>query len=450
MKYTAIQILILTTMLAGSCRKYLDGKPDGRLAVPKTITDFQALLDNTSIMNITQPAGDISADAYYLLPATWTSRGLTARNLYIWDRDVFNETDNNDWSRSYGIVYYSNIVLDGYNKFSAEDPNPEWDYLKGQAHFFRAFAFHELLQEFAKPFDPATSAGDAGIPLRLNPDINIPSTRATVEQSYQQVISDATHSISLLPLTPLVKTRPSRTAAYALLARVYLNMGNYSKALLYADSALQLQSDLLDLNCTCINKNATYPFSPSNEEVILYCHQFGLGIISPTTARTDTLLYASYHQDDWRKIAYFRSNTDGSHGFKGSYAGSSANFSGLATDELYLIRAETQVRLNHVPEGLDALNALLEKRYKTGTFTPYAGLSQQQALSLILEERRKELFFRGVRWSDLRRLNKEPALAISLHRVLDNQTYTLPPNSPGYVLPIPLKVINLTGMEQNP
>jgi len=72
-----------------------------------------------------------------------------------------------------------------------------------------------------------------------------------------------------------------------------------------------------------------------------------------------------------------------------------------------------------------------------------------EALDTILVERRKELAFRGLRWSDLRRLNKE-GWGIMLNRNLNGVPYTLPPNSELYTLPIPPDVIQLSGIMQNP
>jgi hypothetical protein len=66
-----------------------------------------------------------------------------------------------------------------------------------------------------------------------------------------------------------------------------------------------------------------------------------------------------------------------------------------------------------------------------------------------LLERRRELLFRGLRFTDLLRLNKE-GYQIALLRNLNGQQYALPPNSPLYVLPIPPDEIALTGEEQNP
>jgi hypothetical protein len=123
----------------------------------------------------------------------------------------------------------------------------------------------------------------------------------------------------------------------------------------------------------------------------------------------------------------------------------------LATDEIYLIRGECYARAGNKDAALTDLNTLMIKRWKNnGTWVPFTATDANDALGKILTERRKELCFRGTRWSDLRRSNKEAQFAITLTRVVNLQTYTLPPNDQRYVLPLPPDVIRLTGMPQNP
>jgi hypothetical protein len=96
------------------------------------------------------------------------------------------------------------------------------------------------------------------------------------------------------------------------------------------------------------------------------------------------------------------------------------------------------------------LNYLLSKRYRTvPVFTPLTAATAEEALQIVLRERRKELVGRGLRWYDLRRLNKDPRFAQTLTRVVNGQTYILPPNDPRYTHLIPFEVIALTGMQQN-
>jgi hypothetical protein len=64
-------------------------------------------------------------------------------------------------------------------------------------------------------------------------------------------------------------------------------------------------------------------------------------------------------------------------------------------DELYLIAAESYARTNDIAHAMDMLNSLLITRWKTGTFVPFSASTKEEALQIIKEERRKELFQRN-------------------------------------------------------
>jgi starch-binding outer membrane protein, SusD/RagB family len=95
------------------------------------------------------------------------------------------------------------------------------------------------------------------------------------------------------------------------------------------------------------------------------------------------------------------------------------------------------------------LNKLLEHRYKPGTFHPLRTSSKDSALMLVLQERRKELAFRGLRWTDLRRLNKEHA-AQTIRRFVEGVYYVLQPNDLRYTFPYPDDALAGGKMVQNP
>jgi hypothetical protein len=116
---------------------------------------------------------------------------------------------------------------------------------------------------------------------------------------------------------------------------------------------------------------------------------------------------------------------------------------------MYLTRAECYARKGAITEAMNDLNALMIKRWKNdGSFKPFTATSMTQALAYILAERQKELIYRGLRWMDLRRLNMANA-QITPMRFLDNTIYTLAPNSPRYVYPIPVQEIEINPMAQN-
>jgi len=233
-KYFLI-VFILGALL--SCKKdWLDAKPDISLTVPTTIKDYQALLDNSdNIFNINYPTlGEIGTDDYYISYNNWQSLfTATEKNAYIWASDVYNGETNMDWNNSYTIVYNANIVLDGIKAIQPDAATQsDWNNVVGSALFYRSLAFYNLAQLFASPYDATTASIDLGIPLRLTSDVNEPSVRASVEQTYTQIINDLIASIPLLPATPLHKSRPSKPSAYALLARTYLSMNKYHEAYL--------------------------------------------------------------------------------------------------------------------------------------------------------------------------------------------------------------------------
>lgn len=444
------KIIFAVVALSGvyGCKKYLDEKPNQSYTVPVKVADFQALLDYYPKMNNNDPgSGEISSADYYLLDETW--QGLSTqyfRDMYTWQKDNLFAPGTNEWQACYATVYVANEVLDGLKGIApAITIRADYNNVKGQALVFRAKSFLQIAAVWALAYDEKSAATDQGIPLRLNGDFNLLSVRSTVKETYTRIIQDLKESIPLLPVKPLALQRPSRPAAYALLARTYLFMRDYVNAGLYADSCLLLYNKLIDFNT--LDKTATYPVQRFNPEVIMESYIPAPGPINAKRARIDSFLYQSYQNQDLRKSLFFKDNGDGTHAFKGSYEGGVLLFSGVATDEMYLTRAEASARQGDTNAALNDLNALLKYRF-TGDFTPLKALSSGEALTLVINERRKELLMRGLRWMDIKRLNKEGA-GITLVRKINGQTYSLPANDLRYALPLPDDIISLSGMKQN-
>ncbi len=442
-------ILAALMLSTGACKKFLDEKPDKKIATPQTLDDLEGLLENYSTLNTRFPAAaEISADNYYLNDAGWSSASEFHRTLYIWNK--FDEPGG-EWSSPYNNIFYANLLLESINEMNYDiSLQQRANQVKGEALFLRAINLLALAQLFAPPYNKNTAATDPGLPLRLNTDYNEISRRASVSQTYEQIITDIKLAVPLLSAQLSKKYRPSRPAAYALLARTFLIMQNYPLSGLYADSCLQLYNNLLDYNS--VSPSATIPFPQFHSEVIYDCRTAPPAVLAQTRAKVDTTLYQSYHLNDCRRTVFFRANSDGSFAFKGNYTGlnTAALFTGIATDEVWLTRAEALARNGNSTDALNDLNTLLQKRWKPGTFTPLAETDPSILLKIILEERRKQLLFRTIRWFDLRRLNLEQEHATILKRTVNGQQYELMPGSPRYTLQIPQRVIQMSGMMQNP
>lgn len=448
-----IWLFVFACTIIVSCKKeWIEIKSNKALDIPTSVADFQAILDNSAIMNDVRPSlGEVSADNYYLPVNIWQVWASHNKNASIWTSDIYNiiSTDNANWNYSYRQVFYSNIVLDGIDEVGAQEINTlEWNNVKGSALYFRADAFFNVSQLFTKPYS-LTFPDYPGIPLRLNPDPNVATSRSRLLETYDQMLSDLHSAVNYLPNVPLYKTRPSKPAAYALLSRLYLVMQDYNRSLVYADSCLKLYDSLLDYNT--LKSSVNFPIPGLNKEVIFQA-TISDDLQATLNCIVDSNLYRSYSSNDLRKSMFYKVNTSGQASFSGTYTGGTVGtgskaFGGIATDEVYLTRAECYARTGNVVAALKDLNSLMSKR-TSGTFVPFTANNAGEALNLILQERRKETPFRGLRWIDLRRLNSEGA-NITLTRSISGTVYSLPPNDPRYVLPIPPDVISITGITQN-
>src|ERR1700722_475300 len=355
-----IKRFLLLVMLLGvlqACHKgFLDAKPSSDLEVPTTLSDFQALLDNTTVFGLVPTLGEASADNYFFTYPYWLTLGTREKNAYVWGGDIFQGQGGQlDWNTPYHQVFYANVVLDGLGNKPSQDSVAEWNALEGAALFLRAFAFYNIAQVFAPLYADSLVNAPLGIPLRMHADINTLSTRSTIGQTYQQIIQDLDSAELFLPIgSPNnYRNRPIRIAAQAMLARVYLSMRNYSQARAYADSALQAYPTLIDYNS--LDTTMGEPIGLLNAET-LYQASFLAGAVGSTpyplalaggfypSTRIDLGLIQSYDPNDLRRVVYYNYKPPDLSDLKGSYANSFVPFGGLATDELYLIRAEGAAR----------------------------------------------------------------------------------------------------------
>jgi len=448
----------LHSLLISCDSDFLDKKPRKSLVVPETIADYQALLDNVAVMNSTPGLVEVSADDFVISTEGWNTLNETERNTYLWEKDLYGIlTVISDWNTPYQQVFYSNVVLDGIGKIKTSDTR-SLDELKGSALFFRAWAFFHLAQQFAMPYSAQNAGNLPGIPVRTTSDVDVMTGRGNIEDTYDRIVEDLQEALTLLPISVPSKTRPSKPSAAGLLAQVYLHMGDYEKALAFSTECLSHSHELLEYSMLNPSLPLAFPVAlPSgNSEVIFYSTLINFAYFNNALTQVDPELYASYKEEDLRKSLYFEKRADGTVRFRGSYTGtviSGSNggmFSGIAADEIYLLRAEANARLGNLQQASDDLNHLLSKRLKKDAFTPVSESSSSQLLLIILEEKRKELVGRGKRWSELRRLNLDPALAKNLSRDINGQRYDLPANSNRYTFPIPQAEISLNPMEQNP
>ena len=451
--WNKVLFLPLFLFCLGGCNRFLEEKSDKSLGIPVTVADYRALLNGFGNVNSNYLSmGESSSGDFSLTDPDYNGLYYDSdKRLYSWQPDYVTRTvsgGGHEWYYCYKGIYVSNSILKGLddNGLSGKGANE----VRGQALVFRAARYLDGVQVWASIYDAKTADKELGMALRLDPDMNLPSKRATVQQTYDLILSDLQAALPLLPIAESSPALPTKAAAYGLLARAYLIMGDYEKALANGQQALTLHNDLIDFND--LSAAASFPIPATNQtsrEVVFLTRMYACNIVNLNIARINKDLYEMYATGDLRKSIYFRLDDKGDVFFKGTHMGHQGLITGITSSELLLIVAECQARLGNIDKAAETLNQLMVKRWDKNSFKPYVFTDVDTALGTILNERRKELLFRGLRWSDVKRLNRDGA-GIILSREINNQEFVLPPNDKRYAIALPEDVLEMTGMEQNP
>ena len=305
-----------------------------------------------------------------------------------------------------------------------------------------------MVNAYANHYDKNTSATDHGVPLMLDKEINKSNLeRATVQQVYDQILIDLDTAALYLPSKQKTAYRASKPVGLGMLARMYLYMGEYNEALKYAKLSLAENSSLLDLkNYSVVDPDKSIgrinvPYGADNPEHIyirLAPWTFGF---SGTAFGSDELVALYDHDNDMRFKLFFSNYAWGvnyDHYLWLPYI--YANMA-MSVPEVILIAAECEARVGSKDQAMLYLDQLLE--YRIVGYQPQTAATNQEALDKVLAERRKEMCMLGcTRVIDLKRLNREPRYAKTITHVANGQTFTLEPNSPRYIFPIPPKVLS--------
>lgn len=446
-------------MSFASCKKFLDIRPKGIL-IPQTAQEYENLLNGYGVIEGADYYPVYMTDDAFLpdsasgeLPGLSTLRA-PARNLYTFQSAIFGESEDDVlWEGSYTRLYYYNVL--DKNVLTATNATEEQKQaIRAEALMGRAFEYLTLINAYAVHYDPQTMSTDPGVPLLLDEDINKKDlTRATVEEVYKQIETDLLEAAKYLPTTPKINAfRASLPGCHGLLARMYLCMGNYTEALKYANKVLEHNSFLLDLKQYKV-VNIHQRFGRTNvqegtanaENIYIRWDRRTIGASGNIFGSKD-LLGLFNKEKDQRFLLYF-SNIP--YGISSDYylwvPYLEANLA-IATPEMYLTAAECEARIGEPQRAMTLINNLRDKRIFDNV--PLTATSKDDALEKVLEERRRELAMTGCfRLTDLKRLNKDPRFAKTIkHNIFDADkntlvTYTLLPNDPKYILPIPPRVL---------
>lgn len=417
-----------------ACENLLDPKPhqyisdeislDSDQNVKKVLTGAYSQFDDPAIYGgcILRNSELLGADDECL----WTGVYAGPRQIFKKQMDASNEDVTSLWLESYEVINIANNVLSALDVVNEADR----ERVEGEALFLRSLIFFDLVRFYALQYRFGEVNSQYGIPLVLNPSSGGDGTsnkgRNTVEDVYNQIITDLTSAVAGLPVENGVYA--DRGAANALLARVYLQKGDYAKARDAANAVIiSGKYELLPLYKDVFNndENSTEDIFATQITPQDYRSSMTEFFSTPEFGGRDGDIeilvghLSLYSPGDQRRNLFY-------NGSGGMRSGKWNNLYGVVNlirlAEMYLIRAECNIRLetNDGDTPLNDYNAVHVR----------AGLQPATAVTLddILLERRLELSFEGFRIHDQRRLHQDVGI--------------LPYDDPSLVFPVPAREIS--------
>jgi hypothetical protein len=456
MKKINIVFLVIVAVAFASCEKALEVEPQQTIDASTALQDDQDLNSLVVGAYATLAGGSLYGTNLFMDPDLLGSNGVaTWRGTFQSPRQIATKTmtrDNADasliWTAAYDAINTSNVALANLGIVKDADLKQQ---LQGEALFIRGIMHFELVRLYALPWGATADNSQPGVVIKTTPT-NTESEafekipRSTVKQVYDQVIADLTQAAGLLPEEN--EKRASKYAALAFLSRVYLQQANYAAALDAADQVIKSGYFKMNAAVSAVfsNKNTDESIweiqqneqnnagTANNGMATFYASLPGIGRadVRITKAWIDT----AYEANDLRYSEWYYVGTGARPGnyYSGKWKSFSQNLPVIRIAEMYLTRAECNLRLNSTVGATPGEDlAQVKNSVRTNTNAP-----ANPTLLDVLKERFIELAFEGQRIHDLRRLRLP--------------TGSFAWNDDKLVMPIPQREVDATGgiIAQNP
>lgn len=451
--YTLLLLILCCAVFTG-CDKYLDIKPKGKTLLT-TVTDYDQWLDDPSLFlgfGGTYGWTNYMTDNVDFVSIS-TPPSQPSELIYTWALQFVTDLNTPPilWGEHYANINHYNTVLLGIDQATGGTESQKRS-LKAEALLGRALEYFYLVNEFGKPYDPKTVNTDLAVPFVTSNDVTqIVPPRSTIADIYKHIIDDVNAAIPDLPATNGAnRFRGSTAAGYSLLARVYLYAGNYTAASKNAQLALaRTRAVMIDFNGTLPSSN-----SISIHPDVIY----GRFVLGDLPAALDFM--RSFAGNDLRVRMLYQNADKYTFTLRGATLFFPAAVTpslayvntGTSVQEMKLIIAEAAARSNDLGTALQELDEIRKNRIASATYVPFQSADSETVLQEVILERNHELAFSGLRWFDMRRLDKENRMGtVNRYDATGKVIATLLPHSNRFTLQIPVQVLSFNpGMQQNP
>ncbi|HWB24078.1 MAG TPA: RagB/SusD family nutrient uptake outer membrane protein [Chitinophagaceae bacterium] len=446
MKKNIIYINLLVLVIIGAgCTKQLDTKPTSSIDATdalKTSDDVLAALIGTyaDFGSSSFYGGDVFVESELLADdgdVNWSGTYQDLTQIYNKSIPITNGFVASNWIQGYRIINEANGILDSVNIVVAAKQADA----AAEAKFIRGCVYFDLVRLFAKAWNDGDPTANLGVPIVLKStdqtkDLGESSKvkRNTVAEVYTQVISDLTDAEKDIDNDNGFYA--NKAAAAGMLARVYLQKGDYTNA---ADAANRSINYALNNGMHLMaNYYDAFPFIDPPAAVPNTAEDIFAMQVTPTSGANDFQTFYSaygrgdiqindqhlnlYDPNDERLYLFYVS---GGSVYTGKFDNIYGNVHIMRLAEQYLTRAEANFRM-HTNVGARPLTDINTIRERVG-LSDYT--SADLTLDKILAERKLELAFEGFALGDLKRT--------------ETNLTGIPWNSPKLIFPIPKREIQV-------
>ena len=470
---------ILVFMLVGSilgCKKFVEISPPNTLVVTADVFNNNSTATAAMIAIYTQMFNNYDswavAECQGLLADELTSYSTVLTQVQFYTNALTAINSNGEWTNGYKYIYEANAMISGLQSTGNISPAVE-QQLIGESKFIRAFWYFYLTNEY----------GDIPLILTTDYSVNGASFRTPSTQVYAQVVRDLIDAKSLLnsnyiDITDTAVTservRPTRAAAEALLARVYLYSHKYDSSetqasLVIGNSMYSLCANLSPKSGpnSVFLKNSTeaiwqlstpLPANANTQDAQYFTLIAAPGSGTFNSISLSTGLLNAFELGDKRKVNWVGSYTTTrspilTYYYPNKYqAYNTSTISEytmvLRLAEQYLIRAEARANESDLAGAAADLN-VIRNRAGLSNIADSIASSQSSLLAAISHERQVELFTEwGNRWFDLRRTGMIDAVMGNPGNVCQAKGGVWNSNSALYPIP-QSEILNDPNLSQN-
>ena len=171
---------------------------------------------------------------------SWINVGSGEAGFSVYDNTLNTQTGTLAvmWNAFYSIVNYCNTAINFAKDVKGYSSQAELDAKIAEAYFIRAYANFNLVEQFGGVVLLTRSAAEGAIESAPK--------RSSEKEFYDSIISDLKFACNNLPFEQSLRGRVARKAAYALLAKVYLQRTRLGEVQEYAKLARETAEELIN------------------------------------------------------------------------------------------------------------------------------------------------------------------------------------------------------------